>query len=166
MPPSIAVEPLTAEAFAAFGDVLTPPDAPGRAWFEGALSNGRTHAAPSLSLVRVGTAHQGPLMALRMERHLYSSQSFVPLGAEPFLVLVSPPRGAAPDMSAARAFVASGGVGVTYATGVWHHPLTVLRAPASFAVFMWRDGGPEDEEFVDIAPTTILLPETVSPSKA
>lgn len=161
MPRRIPVEPLTPEAFAPFGAVLTPLPAPGRAFFDAALGDARPGAAPSLSLSRIEVAHEGPLTAVRMERHPHSSQSFVPLGGAPFLVLVSAPGGAAPDMSAARAFIASGGVGVTYAAGVWHHPLTVLRAPAAFAVFMWRDGGPEDEEFVDIPPTEILPPSTV-----
>jgi ureidoglycolate lyase len=161
MPRRIPVQPLTSEAFAPFGEVLSPPLESGRAFFDAALGDDRPAAAPSLSLSRIEVAHQGPLTAVRMERHAHSSQSFVPLGDAPFLVLVCPPGGAAPDMAAARAFVASGGVGVTYAAGVWHHPLTVLRAPASFAVFMWRDGGPDDEEFVDIPPTEIFPPSTV-----
>lgn len=156
--PQLVVEPLTPEAFASFGDVLIAPDTPGRAWFEGGLGNERPHAFPSLSMSCVATARALPLTAVQMERHLYSSQSFVPLGLAPFLVVVSPPGGSAPDMARARAFVASGGVGVTYGVGVWHHPLTVLQAPARFAVFMWRDGGQDDEEFVDIPPTTIAVP--------
>jgi ureidoglycolate lyase len=162
----ITIEPLTTEAFAPFGEVLTPPPSPGRAYFDAALRNDRPGVAASLSLSRVDAAHAGPLTAMRMERHQHSSQSFVPLGDAPFVVLVCPPGGDAPDMTAARAFIAADGVGVTYGAGVWHHPLTVLRAPASFAVFMWRDGGPDDEEFVDIAPTEIVLqpaaPETAS----
>jgi ureidoglycolate lyase len=41
---------------------------------------------------------------------------------------------------------------------VWHHELTVLDGPLGFGVFMWRDGTAGDEEFVDIAPVTIVLP--------
>lgn len=154
----LVVEPLSATAFAPFGDVLEPPARAGRSWFDGALANGRAGAAPSLSIVCVESAHSMPLLATRMERHLYSSQSFVPLGPEAFLVMVCPPGGVQPDMTQARAFVAAGGVGVTYGQGVWHHPLTLLQAPARLAVFMWRDGGPDDEEFVDIAPTEIAIP--------
>lgn len=150
-------EPLTPHAFAPFGEVIAPPPTQGRAYFDAALGGDRPHAAPSLAMSRVDVAHEGLLIASRMERHLHSSQTFVPLGSAPFLVLVCPPGGAAPDMAAARAFVAAGGVGVTYAAGVWHHPLTVLEAPACFAVFMWRDGGPTDEEFVDIDPLEIDL---------
>jgi ureidoglycolate lyase len=45
---------------------------------------------------------------------------------------------------------------VTYAADTWHHPLTVLGGlPATFAVWMWRDGTAGDEEFVDIGPVRI-----------
>ena len=57
-----------------------------------------------------------------------------------------------------KAFVATGRQGVTYRPDTWHHGLTVLDRPGRFAVFMWRDGGPGDEEFVPVAPFTIRLP--------
>ena len=58
-----------------------------------------------------------------------------------------------------RAFVARAGQGVTYAMGTWHHPLTVLDGPASFAVLMWRDGTSADEEFVPVSsPVTVVVP--------
>ena len=42
--------------------------------------------------------------------------------------------------------------------GTWHHPVTVLDAPASFAVLMWRDFTAGDEEFVDVkTPVTIVI---------
>jgi ureidoglycolate lyase len=157
MTEQIRVEPLTVEAFRPFGDVLEPPAGPGRVYFETSLHNGRPSAWASLSLSRIVAAKSLPLTAVQMERHPASSQSFVPLAPVPFLVLVAPhAAGGGPDMTRARAFVASDGIGVTYGADVWHHPLTVLEAPAGFAVFMWRDGGAGDEEFVDIAPLTIL----------
>jgi len=148
---TLFAEPLSAEAFAPFGEVLTPPAAGDpRRYFERALANARPHARPSLSLVRVDEADALPIEPRRMERHVHSSQSFVPLGAATFLVLVAPPAGGGPDVARARAFVAAGGQGVTYAADTWHHPLTVLAAPASFAVWMWRDGTADDEEFADV----------------
>ena len=94
-----------------------------------------------------------------MERHAWSSQSFVPLDPARWLVLVAPHAAAGgPDMARAAAFVAGPGQGVTYGADVWHHGLTVLDAPARFAVFMWRDGTVGDEEFVDVEPFTVELP--------
>ncbi|SDZ90745.1 ureidoglycolate lyase [Rubrimonas cliftonensis] len=150
---AISIEPLTAAAFAPFGEPLVPPISAGRAFFEGALASRREAARPSLSLSRVEAAASLPVEARRMERHQFSSQSFVPMGDLAMLVIVAPhaPQGG-PDVSAARAFLAEGGVGVTYGADVWHHPLTLLAAPASLAVLMWRDGGPGDEEFVDVEP--------------
>ena len=157
----VRLEPLTQERFQSFGDVLTPPAAAGRAYFDRSLANHRPTVDASLSLSRVDAARTLPIEATQMERHPKSSQSFVPLGPVRFLVVVAP-HGAdgKPDVAKVRAFLAEGGQGVTYGADVWHHPMTVLDAPAGFAVFMWRDGGPEDEEFVDVEPFTILPAES------
>ena len=86
----------------------------------------------------------------------HSSQSFVALEAARWLVMGAPRHAAGgPDMARAAAFVGGQGQGITYRADVWHHPLTVLDAPAAFAVFMWRDGSADDEEFVDIAPLLV-----------
>ena len=155
-PPRLVAEPLTAAGFAPFGDVLAPPAQPGRAYFADALANDRSTAQPSLSLSRIEPVPVGPLSAVMMERHAYSSQSFIALEAGRWLVVVAPhgPDGS-PDMANARAFICGPRQGVTYRADVWHHPLTVLDAPATFAVLMWRDGSAGDEEFVDIKPHVI-----------
>ncbi len=155
---SIAVEPLTAEAFAPFGEVLTLPESAGRDYFDHALANHRPAAWPSLSIARIEETASLPLEARRLERHPASSQSFVPLGPVPFLVAVAPqgPNGL-PDVARLRAFRAEGGQGVTYGADVWHHPMTVLGAtPACLAVWMWRDGTRGDDEFVDIEPIRLV----------
>lgn len=153
---SIKIETLEPTAFSSFGDVLIPPESAGRSFFSEALSSHRNTAQPSLSISRVELASALPIEVRRMERHQYSSQSFIPLGPLRMLVVVAPhaPEGG-PDVSAARAFLAEGGVGVTYGADVWHHPLTLLKTPASLAVLMWSDGGPSDEEFVDVDPFTV-----------
>jgi ureidoglycolate lyase len=89
-----------------------------------------------------------PLEATVMERHEFSSQSFVPLDVSRWVVVVAPagPDGG-PDPSRAVAFLPAPGQGVTYHANTWHHPLTILDRPARFAVFMWRDGTTTDEEF-------------------
>lgn len=150
--------PLTAEAFAPFGEVLTVPAAPGREYFVRALANGRPATWPSLSLTLRERSSE-PLTVTQMERHAFSSQRFVPLGPARWLVLVVPHAAAGgPDMARTAALVAGPGQGVTYGADVWHHGLTVLAAPARFAVFMWRDGTTDDEEFVDVEPFTVELP--------
>lgn len=153
---SIHVEPLTQEAFSPFGDVIHIPDEPGRMYFDEALGTLRPHARASLSTVMRAPAPPLPIRIDMLERHEFSSQTFIPLGAASWLVVVAPhaPDGG-PDASQARAFLATGSQGVTYRANTWHHSLTVLDMPSQFAVYMWRDGTADDEEFVPVSPFTV-----------
>lgn len=145
-------EPLTPEAFAPFGEVLAPPRDFGRSYFTAGLGNARPAAPVSLSLSRVKPLDRLPLPVTLLERHEFSSQSFLPLKVARWLVVVAPGApGGGPDTARARAFLAGPGQGVTYRIGTWHHGLTVLDEPAEFAVLMWRDGSAGDEEFVPLA---------------
>ena len=152
----LILEPLTAEAFAPFGEVLACPEEPGRVYIEAALDNRRAQAKPSLSFSTKEPVAL-PLASTTMERHLHSSQSFVPMDAGRWLVLVAP-HGAdgGPDMTKARAFLARPDQGVTYAANVWHHPSTVFDRIARFAIFMWKDGSSDDDEFVQVPPFTVV----------
>jgi ureidoglycolate lyase len=154
----LAASPLDADSFAPFGDAFEAPATPTRTYAEAALANARPGARPSFSVILRPPVASLPVIARRMERHQFSSQSFVPMGPGRFVVMVAPHAAAGgPDMTAARAFIAGPGQGVTYGADVWHHELTVLDAPLAFGVFMWRDGTAGDEEFVDITPTEIAI---------
>jgi ureidoglycolate lyase len=146
----IAPEPLRAEAFAPFGDVLeAPPDA-GRNFFGEGLANRRPGAAASLAVACV-PPQSLPLTATRMERHQFSSQSFLALDVARWLVIVAPKAASGrPDTARVRAFLAGPGQGVTYRVDTWHHPLTVLDRPARFAVLIWLERSATDEEFVTL----------------
>jgi ureidoglycolate lyase len=153
----LIVQPLAPEPFAPFGEVLTIPQPAGRTYFDRSLANLRPSARPSLSLSRKEDLSSLPLTARQMERHEFSSQSFVPIEAGRWLVLVAPPAPeGGPDMRGARAFLAGPRQGVTYGANVWHHPLTILDRAAAFAVYMWLGDGKGDEEFFSLAePVTI-----------
>ncbi|UYN93511.1 MAG: ureidoglycolate lyase [Enhydrobacter sp.] len=155
----ILPQPLTREAFAPFGDVIDVPDQPGRNYYEEALGNLRPGAWPSLSVSLKGETSERPLRAELLERHEFSSQTFIPLDVARWLVMVAPhaPQGG-PDVGAVRAFIATGKQGITYRPNTWHHGLTVLDRPGRFAVFMWRDGGKGDEEFVPVEPFVVRIP--------
>lgn len=157
---TIVAEPLTAEAFKPFGAVLEAPPTPGRVYVSETLANGRAHAPVCLSVATVEPKKDLPLRVTVLERHEHSSQTFVPLSVSRYLVLATlDAPGGGPDLTRLRAFVARAGQGVTYAMGTWHHPVTVLDVPASFAVLMWRDGTSGDEEFVPITtPLTVVVP--------
>lgn len=71
------------------------------------------------------------VMRIKMlERHRFSTQSFVPMGAEiKYLVVVTGNRSESddtPDLDQLRGFVAGDKQGVCYAPGVWHAPMAVI----------------------------------------
>lgn len=155
----IIPQPLTKEAFAPFGDVIDVPSEAGRTYYEDALGNLRPTAHASLSVSLKPETPERPLKADLLERHEFSSQTFVPLDVGRWLIVVAPHAAAGgPDTAEVRAFIASGKQGVTYRANTWHHGLTVLDRPGRFAVFMWRDGTKGDEEFVPVTPFTIRIP--------
>ena len=155
----IAPQPLTQEAFAPFGDVIDMPATTGRFYYDDALGNLRRHAAASLSVALKAETPERPLRSTLMERHEFSSQTFIPVDVGRWLIVVAPHATAGgPDLAGLKAFIATGTQGVTYKPNTWHHGLTVLDKPGRFAVFMWRDGGKGDEEFVPVAPFTIRIP--------
>jgi allantoicase len=106
-----------------------------------------------------------------LERHKCTDQTFVPMGTgqgswnldgetmvekpgRVYLVIVAL-NGAddKPDLSTLRAFVATTSQGVTYGTGVWHHPMIALETTIEFACIETQIGTPDhplDCEVVDI----------------
>ena len=155
----VTPQPLTQEAFAPYGDVIDVPSEAGRRYYEEALGNLRPGARPSLSLSQRAETPDRPLKAELLERHEFSSQTFLPLDVGRWLIVVAPhAKDGGPDVTQVKAFIATGKQGVTYKPNVWHHGNTVLDRPGRFAVFMWRDGGAGDEEFVPVPPFTIRIP--------
>jgi len=153
----IIAAPLTPKAFAPYGDVLTAPDDFGRSSFDEGLRTSRSTAWPSLSVSRVRPLTSLPLEAKVLERHEFSSQSFLPLDVSRWLVVVAPSAAdGGPDATRAVAFLARPEHGVTYHAGTWHHPLTILDRPARFAVVMWRNGTSTDEEFRTLAVPVLI----------
>jgi ureidoglycolate lyase len=140
-------EPLTAAAFAAFGQVLEMPAAAGRQDFAARLVNRRASAKPNLALIRV-EPRALPLTIDTVERHPASSQAFVPLEGGRYLVVVigQKPDGS-PDAAHARAFIATERQAINYDLGTWHVGMTVLDRPTSFCMTIFEDGGPDDCHF-------------------
>ena len=154
-------QPLTAEAFAPFGQVIDRISQPGRKFFNEALANARAGADVDLSLARLDPLTEFPLLATELERHEFSSQTFLPIDVARYLVIVAP-TGAdgGPDITGVRAFIANSHQGITYRLNTWHHGMTVLDAPGEFAVLMWCDGTSGDEEFRSLdQPFRVVVPE-------
>ena len=155
----IRAEPLTAEAFAPFGSVFEAPAEKGRLYLDAQLATARPGWSASLSVSRSGPPATLPLVATKMERHAYSTQTFVPIEPARYLIMVAPTAAdGGPDAARARAFIARPGQGITYAMNTWHHPMTVLDSPAGFAVMMWRNGGLDDEHWHTLKEPIEILP--------
>ena len=141
---TLALEPLTREAFAPFGEVIAP-DAAATSYPINGKTARRFHALAAVDVSGEG-AHATlswvraeprvlPFEVSMLERHPLGSQAFVPLDpAVRFVVVVAESPEAAP-----RAFLAERGAGVNYRRGTWHHPLIVLDRPGDFLV-VDRDG--------------------------
>jgi ureidoglycolate lyase len=146
-------EPLTAQAFALFGDVI---EATGAAELVNAgtaksfADLARVDVATSEGRPRVGIyrviPYELPLAIRMLERHALGSQLFMPLHGEPFLVVVAPP-GDRIDPGSVRAFVTDGRQGVNYRPGTWHHPVIALRNPSEFLVVDRGGPGKNFEEY-------------------
>ncbi len=147
----IALKPLDAASFAPFGQVISRPARVGdRASYEAGLSSRRPRATIRLWVNRVRPTTP-PLVAMKLERHRYSSQTFLPLSVSRYIVITAPSLASgAPDVDGIVGFVAEGTQGITYAADVWHHPICALDESASFTVLMWQDDSPGDEEWATL----------------
>ena len=159
--PKIIAEPLNADSFSEFGEIIQRPPEGARQHYNELLENARADARVDLYLTAIEPVDRLPLHATVMERHPFSSQTFLPLKASRYLVVVAPDGSdGGPDLTRVRAFVSGGNQGVTYRRGVWHHIMTALDETAVMAVLMWCDGTNGDEEFLDLAtPFDVVLPD-------
>ncbi|MFG1200962.1 ureidoglycolate lyase [Xanthobacter aminoxidans] len=150
--------PLTVEAFAPYGEVLAVPQTVGvRTSFNTVLANLRPDVPACLSLILAAPVPQ-PVGIEVIERHVFTSQSIVPMAPARWVIVVAPgAAGDGPDLAAAEAFLPAPGQGITLAPGTWHAPLTVLDAPAPFAFLMWRIHATDDEEIIAIPPMAVAV---------
>ncbi|HZV93447.1 MAG TPA: ureidoglycolate lyase [Caldimonas sp.] len=154
-------------SFAPYGDVIDRRSVAADVSINGGTARrtsdlARVDASPrgghvALSLVRA-LPRPLPMRLECMERHLRSSQAFVPLDATRWLVVVAA-RGRAPAVRRLRAFLASGEQGVNYARGTWHHPLIALDRECRFLVVdRIADDGAEDCEVWPLAGLEVNVP--------
>ena len=67
-----------------------------------------------------------PLIIDMLENHPFSSQVFLPLGNNPFFVIVCPPS-VKPDLNNLKIFKVENGNGVNFKPMVWHFPLISIN---------------------------------------
>ncbi len=144
----IRIQPLTAPAFAPFGQVIETEGAHHYPINAGVTERyhdlarielAGTDARPLISIFR-GKPYALPLPLTLVERHPLGSQAFYPLGSTPWLVIVAPDEGGTPGRP--LAFAPAPGQGVNIAINTWHGVLTPLEQNADFLVV--DRGGPGD----------------------
>ncbi|KAL8894154.1 MAG: hypothetical protein Q9192_004567 [Flavoplaca navasiana] len=102
-----------------------------------------------------------PVEVKILERHPYTTQTFIPLGVGRetqgmYLVVVAPTLSATgkspfkrmgpPDLSKVRKFWAHGGQAVTYGAGTWHMPMAVMgEERMDFVVVQYANGVAEED---------------------
>lgn len=136
--PALAIAPLSAAAFASFGDVIEATAASATV----AINDATAVRYPALATVDC-QAEGGTAMISRcraaaralpfdirlLERHPLGSQAFIPLRPLAYLVVVANDPGSLP-----RAFLATAGQGVNFHRGTWHHPLLALEPASDFLI--------------------------------
>lgn len=150
MSQNIYIEPLTAAAFAPYGDVLDTSGAPDKIINQGMCE--RYHDRATIDIVNgaagisifKATPRSFPISLDMMERHPEGTQAFLPMNFDAFVVIVAPDVNGAPGVP--RAFLTAAGQGVSYNRGTWHGVLTPLHAPGLFAVVDRIGEGPNLEE--------------------
>jgi ureidoglycolate lyase len=133
-------DPLTAEAFRPFGDVIEARDA-----YE-LINSGTTQKFADLAKIDVSaeggrpcvsiyrtTPYPSPLAIKILERHPLGTQLFMPLNRDPFLIVVAPIGDRVPPTSV-RAFITNGRQGINYQRGTWHHALVAVERQTEFLV--------------------------------
>ena len=157
-------QPLTAEAFAPFGDVIETRD---RDYFM--INNGSTRRYHKLGAVQLGKPEDNaiisifraqaltmPLTVKMMERHPLGSQAFIPLKGHPFLILVAP-VGEIPYPGQLKAFITDGTQGINYHAGVWHHPVLCCAEEDDFLVIDREGEGNNCDEYFFADESHIVL---------
>ena len=133
-------EPLTAAAFAPYGDVIETQQEGSKKNNFHLINFGRTERHHDLANID-GTTHQNghtgisifrsqpleggfPFRVKVLERHPMSSQAFISMPRRPFLVLVAPPTPittSKPDLTQLKLFMVGPNQGVNFHRGTWHH---------------------------------------------
>ena len=158
----IQAQPLIQSAFAPFGDVLDAAGAPDRIINQGLC--GRFHDRARMDFGPDGRACLSifeaepralPYDLTVLERHPLGSQAFIPMSADPFLVIVAPDDGGRPGKPVA--FITGPGQAINFLRGTWHGVLTPLHAPGLFAVIDREGPGANLEEHHLEQPVSIHL---------
>ncbi|KIC43695.1 Ureidoglycolate hydrolase [Ruegeria sp. ANG-S4] len=156
----IVAKPITAAAFAPFGDLLDASGDPDKIINQGQCGRYHDRALLDFSNGRAGISifsanpRSLPYRLDMVERHPDGSQAFISMTHQPFLVVVAPDEGGQPGEP--KAFITQPGQAVNYHRGTWHGVLTPLHAPGLFAVVDRIGSGSNLQEFWFDAPYQVV----------
>jgi ureidoglycolate lyase len=90
--------------------------------------------------ITVATVHRRPLQVSWLERHALHTQSFLPLGGKPFVLVLAPPcAGDMPDLQQAKALLFDGTAGIALRIGTWHEFPLALVDDTTVVVLVRKD---------------------------
>lgn len=137
----ITPKPLTKDTFSAFGDVIEASEQVKSF----SINDGFTQRYHDLAKVDVSDNNGHPLISIfrstpleqpiairMMERHPHGSQAFIPMGENPYLVVVAPAGDF--NINNIEVFIAQANQGVNYHKGTWHHFCIALGSISDFLV--------------------------------
>jgi ureidoglycolate lyase len=154
----ISISPLTAAAFAPFGDVLNCEGDPDKIINTGLCGRFDDRAKVDcdgrigISLFR-SELRQLPYTLDMVERHPLGSQAFIPMSMDSFLVIVADAN------LVPQAFITAPGEGINFHRGIWHGVLTPLTGPGLFAVIDRIGDGKNLEEHQFTTPYRVIYDE-------
>jgi ureidoglycolate lyase len=146
----LQTQPLTTNAFKAFGEIIDATGEPDKIINQGLC--GRYHNLAQLDFttgkagisVFNAEARSLPFKLEMMERHPEGSQAFIPMHQYPFLIIVSHDKNGVPDTPIS--FISKPGQGINIFKNTWHGVLCPLHSPGLFAVIDRIGEGPNLEE--------------------
>jgi len=133
----VEAQPLTPEAYAPYGRLIGPER-------EALLQQEGSFTA------RLMTVHRVPRVVTGVNRHRDHSQTFVPLGGAPTVLIVAPPEVPFEGFDPRKivAFVNDAGYAFTFDPGTWHTEPRALAAEACDVINIQTDVSPQHTDLV------------------
>lgn len=126
-------------------------------------------AVANLSLFRCSPTAHLPFVLHFLERHKYSTQTFIPMvSARPnarhgYLVTVAlnDVHTDRPDLTTLKSFIASNAQGINYWPGVWHSPMVALEQEQDFVCLVYERRELQQHADEDTEEVTLVQPITI-----
>ena len=152
----LAIEPMTAGAFAPFGRLVESSGMPGD---RRVMTPARFECDGRTTVHTIWQPHAGRSFS-RLERHFGVTQTFFQLSGSPSVVCVAPPTdlddpNAVPRPADVRAFLIDPSTGFSFDLGTWHSLDRYVLAPPG-ATFVILNVDPNPTQIVDYANGTSL----------